>query len=100
MVSRCRFRKTYGETVIVYLTLVVAGLALMELSRGIGRLYLQVMIFAGRAIGLAGISFFTFTGSKYKLVPYNNLVAAGGADIGLYVCASRHAPPHGDALSR
>jgi sigma-B regulation protein RsbU (phosphoserine phosphatase) len=65
----------YLETVIAYLIMVVAALAWLELSRGKLRYFLQAVILVGLAIGLAGIVFFIFTGSKYKLIPYENLLA-------------------------
>jgi sigma-B regulation protein RsbU (phosphoserine phosphatase) len=64
----------YLDAVNIYLTLVVASLALLELSQGKLRLFLQGVILAGLAIALAGIGFFVFTGSRYKLLPYNNLL--------------------------
>jgi phosphoserine phosphatase RsbU/P len=66
----------YLDTVTMYLILVVASLAFRELTTGKVRLFLQVMVVVGLAIGLAGIGFFLFTGSKDKLIPYNQLLAA------------------------
>lgn len=66
----------YLGVVLSYLVVVVAVLAFLQLSRGKLRLFLQGMIFLGMAIALAGIGFFVFTGSPYKLMPYNHLLAA------------------------
>jgi phosphoserine phosphatase RsbU/P len=66
----------YLDTVIMYLILVVAVRAWMELTAGKVRFFLQTMIFAALAIGLAGIAIFLFTGARDELIPYNNLLAA------------------------
>jgi len=65
----------YLDTALMYLILVVALLVWLELSLGKLRFFLQVVMFAGLAIGLAGIVFFLFTGARYKMIPYNNLLA-------------------------
>jgi sigma-B regulation protein RsbU (phosphoserine phosphatase) len=65
----------YLDTVLMYLILVVALLAFLDLTTGTVRLFIQAMISMGLAIGLAGIGFFIFAGLKYKLILYNNLVA-------------------------
>jgi hypothetical protein len=65
----------YLDTVLMYLILVVALLAFLDLTTGAVRLFIQAMISMGLAIGLAGIGFFIFAGLKYKLILYNNLVA-------------------------
>jgi sigma-B regulation protein RsbU (phosphoserine phosphatase) len=65
----------YLDTVLMYLILVVALLAFLDLTTGTVRLFIQAMISVGLAIGLAGIGFFTFAGLKYKFILYNNLVA-------------------------
>ena len=66
----------YLDTVILYLILVVAARAWLELSAGKLRFVLLAIIFAGLAIGLAGIVVFFFTGASDKLFHYNNLLAA------------------------
>jgi len=66
----------YLDTVIMYLILVVAARAWLELTTGKLRFLLQAIIFAGLAIALAGILIFLLTGSRDKLMPYNNLLAA------------------------
>ncbi|MFZ0516348.1 MAG: hypothetical protein WBG23_15070 [Acidobacteriaceae bacterium] len=55
---------------------VIALLAFMQLSRGKLRLFLQGAIVAGLAIAVAGIALFLVTGSSFKVMPYNHLVAA------------------------
>ena len=45
----------YLDIVMMYLIVVAAALAWMELSRGVIRLFLQAMIFAGLAIALARV---------------------------------------------
>jgi len=65
----------YADTVIMYLILVVATRAWLELSLGKLRSLLQVMMILGLAVGLAGIFFFLFTGTRDKFIPYNNLLA-------------------------
>jgi sigma-B regulation protein RsbU (phosphoserine phosphatase) len=65
----------YLDTGISYLILVAASLAFLQLSQGKLRLFLQGVILVGLAIASAGISFFVFTGSSDKLMPYNNLLA-------------------------
>ena len=65
----------YLDTVLMYLILVVALLAFLDLTTGTVRLFIRAMISVGLAIGLAGIGFFIFAGLKYKLILYNNLVA-------------------------
>ena len=66
----------YLGTVLSYLVVVVALLAFLQLSQGMLRLFLQAMILVGLVIALAGIGFFVFAGSPYKLMPYNHLLAA------------------------
>jgi len=77
----------YLDTLIAYLTLVVALLPGLELSRGKLRVFYRAMIIVALPIGLAGILFFIFTGSNHKLMPYNNLLAACSAAVLLAVVA-------------
>jgi len=65
----------YVNTIMAYLILVVALLFWLELSQGKLRFFLEVVMFVGLAIGLAGIVFFLLTGASNKLMPYNNLLA-------------------------
>lgn len=65
----------YVTTGIAYLTLVVGLCAFLELSLGIVRLLIKILIFAGIAVALAGIGWFVFGGSAYRFIPYNTLIA-------------------------
>jgi sigma-B regulation protein RsbU (phosphoserine phosphatase) len=64
----------YVKVVEAYLPVVVASLALLELSRGRLRLLVKIVLFAGTAIAVAGIGWFVFGGSEDKFIPYYNLV--------------------------
>jgi phosphoserine phosphatase RsbU/P len=66
----------YVDTVVLYLILVAAARAWLELSVGKMRLLLWTVVFAGLAIGAAGIAFFLLTGDRNTLMPYNNALAA------------------------
>jgi phosphoserine phosphatase RsbU/P len=66
------------NTVIAYLTVVVALLAFLELSLGRVRLLIEILIVAGMAVAVAGIGWFLFGGSDDKFIPYNILVAVCG----------------------
>ena len=63
----------YVNTVVAY-DVVVALFAFLELSLGIVRLLIKILIFAALAVALAGIGWFVFGGSADKFIPYNNLV--------------------------
>lgn len=65
----------FVTTGIAYLTLVVGLCAFLELSLGIVRLLIKILIFAGIAVALAGIGWFVFGGSAYRFIPYNTLIA-------------------------
>jgi len=60
----------YVNTGIAYLTLVVGLCAFLELSLGVVRLVIKILIFAGMAVALAGIGWFVFGGSGDKFIPY------------------------------
>jgi sigma-B regulation protein RsbU (phosphoserine phosphatase) len=66
----------YANTAMMYLLVVVASLAFLELSLGRLRLLLQGAAFAGMAIAAAGIAFFVFAGSKDRFIVYDSLLAA------------------------
>jgi sigma-B regulation protein RsbU (phosphoserine phosphatase) len=70
------FRVPFVWTVIVYLVVPVATLAWLELSIGRVRVFLQAVLFLSAFIGAAGIVIFVITGSRDKLLFYNNLLAA------------------------
>ena len=65
----------YVSTAVMYLLLVSALFAWRELSLGKLRLLIQLEIFAGSAIALAGIGTFVLGGPDDKWMFYNNLLA-------------------------
>ncbi len=77
----------YVTTGIGYLTLVVGLCAFLELSLGVVRLLITILIFAGMAVALAGIGWFVFGGSGGKFIPYNTLIAVCGLLILVTVVA-------------
>lgn len=66
----------YVGNVLSFSVVVIALLALLDLSRDKLRLFLQGAIVAGLAIAMAGIGLFLFTGSSFRIMPYNHLLAA------------------------
>jgi sigma-B regulation protein RsbU (phosphoserine phosphatase) len=68
----------YVNTGIAYLTVVVGLFAFLEFSLGGFRLFIEILIFAGMAVALAGIAWFLFGGADDKFIPYNTLVAVCG----------------------
>lgn len=79
--------------ILSFSVVVIAVLAFMQLSQGKLRLFLQGAMVAGVAVAVAGIALFLSTGSSFKVMPCNHLVAA----ISLAVLAIVVAVP---ALSR
>jgi sigma-B regulation protein RsbU (phosphoserine phosphatase) len=79
----------YVTTGIGYLTLVVGLCAFLELSLGVVRLLIKILIFAGMAVALAGIGWFVFCGSGGKFIPYNTVIAVCGLLILVTVVAVR-----------
>lgn len=77
----------YADVTCTYLLVVFALLAWMELSRDKLRLVLQALVFAGAAVGIAGIGWFVITGSPYTFRLYNTLVAVGGLLVLVIVVA-------------
>jgi phosphoserine phosphatase RsbU/P len=75
------------RTSITYLLLPVIALVWFELSVGIMKLFIQVVIAIGLVIAVAGIGFFVATGSSDKLILYNNVVAAAALTVLLVVVA-------------
>jgi phosphoserine phosphatase RsbU/P len=59
-----------------YLIFVVGSLAFLELTIGEIRFYLRGVVLLALAIGVSGTSFFVFTGSNDKLIPYDQLLTA------------------------
>ena len=68
----------YVNTVDAYSLVVVALFAFLELSLGIVRLLVKILIFGGTAVALAGIGWFVFRGSHDKFIPHNNFIAVCG----------------------
>ncbi len=66
----------YVGNILSFSVVVIALLAFLQLSRGKLRLILQGAILVGLAVAVAGISLFFATGSSFKAMPYNHLVAA------------------------
>jgi sigma-B regulation protein RsbU (phosphoserine phosphatase) len=64
----------YVNTLILYMTVVVAMLAFLELATGKLRLLLQAVILTGLAIGVAGMGVFAFTGAADRLILYNEIL--------------------------
>ena len=79
--------RSYVTTGIGYLTLVVGLCAFLELSLGVVRLLIKILIFAGVAVALAGMGWFVFGGSGDKFIPYNTLIAVCGLLILVTVVA-------------
>jgi hypothetical protein len=67
---------SYLDNVLSYFVVVVAVLAFLQLSQDKLRLFLQGAILVGLAIAVAGVGFFVFTGSRYRLMFFNHLLAA------------------------
>jgi sigma-B regulation protein RsbU (phosphoserine phosphatase) len=61
--------------------------AFLELSLGVVRLLIKILIFAGVAVALAGMGWFVFGGSGDKFIPYNTLIAVCGLLILVTVVA-------------
>jgi phosphoserine phosphatase RsbU/P len=72
---------------ITYLLLPVAALVWLELSVGIMKLFIQVVIAIGLIVAVAGIGFFLATGSAGKLILFNYVVAAAALLVLLIVVA-------------
>ena len=66
----------YVGNILSFSVVVIALLAFLDLSQDKLRLFLQGAIVAGLAIAVAGIALFLFTGSSFKIMPYNHLLAA------------------------
>jgi phosphoserine phosphatase RsbU/P len=66
----------YVELAFTYLTVVVATMAWLELSRGKLRDVLRIVVIAGLVIAVAGLGHFIFTGLAYRLISYNNFLVA------------------------
>jgi sigma-B regulation protein RsbU (phosphoserine phosphatase) len=77
----------YVDTVVMYLIVVAALLAWIELTLGKLRLFLVAMTWIALAIGLAGIFIFIFAGVQNKLILYNQILATCGLSVLVLVLA-------------
>ncbi len=77
----------YIDTVIMYLILVVASLAWMELSLDKLRLFIKGVTVCALVIGLAGIVFFILTGTRNELILYNYFLATCALSVLVAVVA-------------
>ena len=66
----------YVGNVLSFSVVVIALLAFLDLSQDKLRRFLQGAIGAGLAIAVAGVALFLLTGSSFKVMPYNHLLAA------------------------
>ncbi len=66
----------YVGNVLSFSVVVIALLAFLNLSQDKLRIFLQGAIVAGLAIAVAGVALFLFTGSSFRIMPYNHLLAA------------------------
>ena len=66
----------YAGAIMSFSVVVIALLAFLHLSQDKLRLFLQGAIIAGLAIDVAGNALFLFTGSAFKIMPFNHLLAA------------------------
>jgi hypothetical protein len=66
----------YVGNVLSFSVVVIALLAFRDLSQDKLRFFFHGAIVAGLAIAGAGIALFLFTGSAFKVMPYNHLLAA------------------------
>ena len=66
----------YVGNILSFSVVVIALLVFFDLSQGKLRRFLEGAIAVGLAIAVAGISLFLFTGSAFKIMPLNHLLAA------------------------
>ena len=66
----------YVGNVLSFSVVVIALLAFLDLSRDKLRLFLRGAIAVGLVIAAAGVALFLLTGSSFKVMPYNHLLAA------------------------
>jgi sigma-B regulation protein RsbU (phosphoserine phosphatase) len=77
----------YIDTATMYLILVVAALAWMELSRDRLRFFLKAAIAGALAIGIAGFVIFVLTGANNRMILYNQILATSCLAVLLTVVA-------------
>jgi len=75
----------YVRVVVTYFMLVIATMAWLLISRGKFRAVLMAIIVAATAIAVIGVGFFVFTGTPDKMIPWNNLLAAGDLTLLLVI---------------
>jgi hypothetical protein len=66
----------YVGNILSFSVVVIALMVFLDLSQDKLRIFLQGAIAAGLAIAVGGISLFLGTGSSFKIMPFNHLVAA------------------------
>ena len=66
----------YVGNILSFSVVVIALLAFLGMSQDKLRLFLQGAIVVGLVIAFAGIALFLLTGSSFKVMPFNHLVAA------------------------
>lgn len=66
----------YVGNLLSFSVVVIALLAFLGLSQDKLRLFLQGAIVVGLVIAVAGVALFLFTGSSFKVMPFNHLLAA------------------------
>ena len=66
----------YAGSIMSFSVVVIALLAFLHLSKDKLRLFFQGAIIAGLAIDVAGNALFLFTGSGFRIMPFNHLLAA------------------------
>ncbi len=66
----------YVGNILSFSVVVIALLVFFDLSQDKLRLFLQGAIVMGLVIAVAGIALFLSTGSSFKIMPYNHLLAA------------------------
>jgi hypothetical protein len=66
----------YVGNILSFSVVVIALLAFLDLSRDKLHLLLQGAIVVGLVIAVAGVALFLLTGSSFKVMPYNHLLAA------------------------
>ena len=66
----------YVGNILSFSVVVIALLAFLGLSQDKLRLFLQGAIVVGLVIAVAGVALFLFTGSSFKVMPFNHLLAA------------------------
>ena len=77
----------WRDVIQTYFLGVAGASAFLELISGRMRLFLKAVMAAYLAIGVAGIAVYVSTGSRHKLISYNQLVATGSLLVMVTVLA-------------